>query len=195
MCNITSCFQCWQSCIDSLQLFQWTKSAKVQITYTRSGLIYQRFFKMITVVFVYTVLCPKSSDSALSPDPSFTSKAAILAELGYLASDTVFYVDTATADDTSANQLQISLFCTLVLQSDVGYFFGVGSFFPLFFPECSSSSSGSASLSMSSAILKLSKIKNFVMVANLVTNGKTTCVCRNKAARSTKEKSREAASR
>lgn len=114
MCNITSCFQCWQSCIDSLQLFQWTKSAKVQITYTRSGLIYQRFFKMITVVFVYTVLCPKSSDSALSPDPSFTSKAAILAELGYLASDTVFYVDTATADDTSANQLQISLFCTLV---------------------------------------------------------------------------------
>lgn len=46
----------------------------------------------------------------------------------------LFYVDTATADDTSANQLQISLFCTLVLQSDVGYFFGVGSFFPLFFP-------------------------------------------------------------
>ena len=48
------------------------------------------FFKMIAVVFVYTVLCPESSDNALSPDPSFTSKAAILAELGYLASDTAF---------------------------------------------------------------------------------------------------------
>jgi len=45
----------------------------------------------------------KNSDNALPPDPSFMSKAAILAELGYLASDTVFYVDTAAADDTSAN--------------------------------------------------------------------------------------------
>ena len=45
---------------------------------------------MVTVVFVYTVLCPESSDTVLSPDPSFTSKAAVLVELGYLESDTAF---------------------------------------------------------------------------------------------------------
>lgn len=137
-------------------------------------------------MFVYTVLCPESSEYFLSPNPSFTSKAAVLVELGFLASDTASYVDTASTDCASAKVVANIFICISFLvcnRTSVTFLF----------PKCSPEHQRVClACNMSSGILKPWKVKNFVMVANLVTNGKTTCVCRNKEARSTRvEKSRE----